>query len=588
MFNASLNRLLAAGIVCSLLFQSCQSGLRAIAEEEPVLKQECLTPADHVQDAGEALYAGALALVGSRADARVSGVSSSELVSAAVPASPQFFAGPFTASSGECVLLRLQQGQWQAVLQDGAGTMMHRRTLPVVSSGDIRASLASWQGEDAWSSRSRIHVLAAPTPPYSPCVYVGQLGLLGGAPTQQAQAPAGEWLSGLPMILDSNDESDGTFHIPEGYRFKGCRLKEGAVVQRASLTINYIAAENEEEYCKLASSQSARAVAAGLGVHVGQVVTLGKVEGSVGHSAFMRSEDYNLRCTKHAGLVWYGSTKKNKMCRPRSMINVQVEILVEQVEEISFDNSHSSSFSSSTAQEREDTKPPAQDPSPPHQASSFATSQITPPFHPFGAKAWARYFGEVGAEPSLPSDIDRILSARCSFWPEKEVRETHLLVLIPSKVDGKPFSLNLLRGPIQSPRGGGHSTVYRDYDLDVRVQLGAQSPGRSYWVLMTRDVLEGSRNKTYADQQAMVADHARRTGLPYELPGALEAATAILLHYVRSGERLYSDSPWIYTRCRELVNNERPAVVGGFSSGGLRVGCDVDSYDDGVAVLRKF
>jgi hypothetical protein len=180
MFIASLSRLLTAVIVCGLLFQSCQSGMRAIVEEEPVLKEESLKPADHVQDAGEALSSGALVLAPARADARVSGVSLTELVTAVVPASPRVFMGPFTASSGEHVLLRQQQGQWQALLQGGTGAAMHRRTLPVVSSGDIGTLLSSLQGQDAWSSRSRIHVLPVPHMSPTPCVYVGKLGLLGG------------------------------------------------------------------------------------------------------------------------------------------------------------------------------------------------------------------------------------------------------------------------------------------------------------------------------------------------------------------------------------------------------------------------
>ena len=109
---------------------------------------------------------------------------------------------------------------------------------------------------------------------------------------------------------------------------------------------------------------------------------------------------------------------------------------------------------------------------------------------------------------------------------------------------------------------------------------------------MTRDVLAGSRYEAYASQQALVAHHAIRTGLPYELPGALEAATTILSHYVRSGERLYSDSPWTYTRCQEFVADEGddkcPVLVGGFSFGGIDVDYffgDVSSY--GVAGLRK-
>ena len=85
---------------------------------------------------------------------------------------------------------------------------------------------------------------------------------------------------------------------------------------------------------------------------------------------------------------------------------------------------------------------------------------------------------------------------------------------------------------------------------------------------MTRDVLPGSRWKSYEEQCALVSDHANCTGLSYEVPGALEAAVVMLLHHVRSGERLYSDNPYTYTRCREKAINGNPVVVGGFSSGG--------------------
>jgi hypothetical protein len=210
----------------------------------------------------------------------------------------------------------------------------------------------------------------------------------------------------------------------------------------------------------------------------------------------------------------------------------------------------------------------------------------------FGAQAWRRYFGEVGEAPSLPSNIGDILNSPCPFWPEKKVRDTHLLVLIPTTVNGEPFSLNLLGKLISSPQGGGYSTQYCFYDSYIQEPLGAQSPARSYWVLITRDVLEGSRNKDYASQKDLVAGHAKRTGLSYELPGVLEAATAILSHYVRSRERLYTDAPWTYTRCRESVTVllvfSLSVYVGGFSSGGLSISSLDTASSSGVAGLQKF
>jgi hypothetical protein len=213
-----------------------------------------------------------------------------------------------------------------------------------------------------------------------------------------------------------------------------------------------------------------------------------------------------------------------------------------------------------------------------------------------GEMEWKHYFGEVEPAPDLPGDMDDILDSTCPFWPEKQVKDTHLLVLMPATVDGKPFTLNLLRELIESPKrhSGGHGTKYGYYSDATKAQIGNNSPDRSYWLLMTRDVLPGSRDKSYRDQKKLIAGHAKRTGLPYELPKALEAAAAILTHHVRDGERLYSDDPWTYTRCQELIvdpgeGKKYPAVVGGFGSSDLAVSyfyCD--GRDGGVAGFRKF
>jgi hypothetical protein len=223
------------------------------------------------------------------------------------------------------------------------------------------------------------------------------------------------------------------------------------------------------------------------------------------------------------------------------------------------------------------------------QLSSFFT-----PAEPFGASAWQQYYGEVGSAPDLPSDIDDILDRACPFWSGRKIRDTHLLVLIPATVDGVPFTLNLLKELVENPKSGGHRGQYNYYDRLVQAQLGAASPAASYWLLMTRDVLPKSRSKTYADQKKLVADHARRTGMPYELPKALEAATAILTHHVGNGERLYSDSPWTVASCQESISyrsGEYPAVVGGFASSGLDVydvGISPDNDSRGVAGCWKF
>jgi hypothetical protein len=205
-----------------------------------------------------------------------------------------------------------------------------------------------------------------------------------------------------------------------------------------------------------------------------------------------------------------------------------------------------------------------------------------------GPKEWEQYFGEVGSAPPLPTNVDEILNGSCPFWKGKLVKDTHLLVLVPATVDGIPFTLDLLGELIKSPKRGGSKTKYYCYSSAVQEELGAQSPGSSYWVLITRDVLPGSRSKTYDAQEALVAAHAGRLNLPYEMPDALSAATAILLHHARTGERLHTNDPWTYTRCQERVLSKYPVVVGGFSSGGLGVNYFNVNYSGfGVSCLRK-
>jgi hypothetical protein len=183
-----------------------------------------------------------------------------------------------------------------------------------------------------------------------------------------------------------------------------------------------------------------------------------------------------------------------------------------------------------------------------------------------------------------------ILDGPCPFWASKKVKDTHLLVLIPATVGGVPFTLTQLGELIKRPKNGGHSTKYSYDDERIEAQIGAQSPPRPYWLLMTRDVLPGSRRAGYARQKKLVAGYASRKSVPYELPSVLEAATAILIHHAREGERLFGDAPWTYTRCQEVVDGHNPAIVGGFGSSGLVVsysgGCGYGS--SGVACCRKF
>ncbi|MDJ0652408.1 MAG: hypothetical protein QNJ27_05330 [Simkaniaceae bacterium] len=102
---------------------------------------------------------------------------------------------------------------------------------------------------------------------------------------------------------------------------------------------------------------------------------------------------------------------------------------------------------------------------------------------------------------------------------------------------------------------------------------------------MTRDIIPGTQGKIYRDQKSIIQKHAQQSGIPYELPTALEAATAILLEHVKTRKKLYDNH---YTLCQETVtNNQRPTAIGSFSAGGLDISYSGGYHDnkDGVGCV---
>lgn len=113
-------------------------------------------------------------------------------------------------------------------------------------------------------------------------------------------------------------------------------------------------------------------------------------------------------------------------------------------------------------------------------------------------------------------------------------------------------------------------------------------------MLMTQDVVPGTRSKSYTEQKKLIEENLKKTPLLIggEVPTLLEATTSILMEYVRKGKRLYSDIPGTATRCQEVIH-EFQGVVGGFSSDGLNLHfntkCGVnDNYVVRLACCRKF
>ena len=205
----------------------------------------------------------------------------------------------------------------------------------------------------------------------------------------------------------------------------------------------------------------------------------------------------------------------------------------------------------------------------------------------FGEAQWTRYFGDIGDEPSLPANIDKIVNGPCPIWPGRKVRETHLLTLIPSHIHGKPLTLEHLEEIVKSPKGGGHASEYYYFkSWAPGINQKAQVP-KNYWVLMTKDIIPGSRINNYSAQCKLLNRY-----IGYEPPRVYEAAISIFMEHARNGQKLYSDNPWTYTFCQETpADSKRHVIVGGFGDCGLRVFYDSFDFvgdDYALGAVRKF
>lgn len=210
----------------------------------------------------------------------------------------------------------------------------------------------------------------------------------------------------------------------------------------------------------------------------------------------------------------------------------------------------------------------------------------------FAENDWNELCGRVAPAPPLPENIEEIWEGPCHIFPDKKVKDTHVLVYLPTTVDDKPLTLKTIgeiakRFFLKSDKG------YR-YILDkIEKQMGNQPVTAAGWILMTKTVIDGSRNASYAIQQTMITELAKKAKVAYNVPSALEATICILTHYMRTGTRLFSNNPFTYTRCQESIDGYK-LVVGGFSPVGLDVDDDDFDFEDvvagdvGVAALRKF
>jgi hypothetical protein len=209
-----------------------------------------------------------------------------------------------------------------------------------------------------------------------------------------------------------------------------------------------------------------------------------------------------------------------------------------------------------------------------------------------GAAQWKEAFGvEVGAVPPIPNSITKeLLISDCPIEPGKKIKETHILVLIPESVDGKPYSALKLDELCSTTKGSGDKLIDDGIDSWKGQSWASTEQAASEWVLIPKrdpDSAKVSPDKHFRSKDIAAQDKVHEKYYKeYPEVKTLEVMTMALLYDLTHKKRLLPD--WL--RCEEPNASGGRVCVGFFDARGLQV---LDGFGDsgsgriGRALARK-
>ncbi|MBF5059858.1 F-box-like domain-containing protein [Candidatus Neptunochlamydia vexilliferae] len=206
----------------------------------------------------------------------------------------------------------------------------------------------------------------------------------------------------------------------------------------------------------------------------------------------------------------------------------------------------------------------------------------------FGKKDWEEHFGTIGDEPPVPSNTWKLLHGRCPFGLGKRIKDSHLLALIPKTIDGEKFSLNSLIQFINGDYNKYRCKISeRASNKCITEELGNRGILNSRWILITHSLLQGSKGMGPPQRDALIKKHT-----PYHVPPVLDAITAAVCHYLKTGKVFLKEHA--YMRCYETTYGNWSGPRGPISVGSFncRFGFHIHSfyYDtvgSGVGLFRN-
>jgi hypothetical protein len=164
-----------------------------------------------------------------------------------------------------------------------------------------------------------------------------------------------------------------------------------------------------------------------------------------------------------------------------------------------------------------------------------------------GATAWGKIGINVGSPPGIPEKLFQTLDTECPIVPGQKVRDTHLLLLSPSRISPADVYLASLRAGIL-----GESPIHWD-----RFEgFWHHGPARvSEWLLISRS---GLRDVPVSNpQEESILMQRNYPGYRHAQLGELQAA--IVLHYAQNAEVIYKS---LWGACGDKSSNGRRLICG--------------------------
>lgn len=177
----------------------------------------------------------------------------------------------------------------------------------------------------------------------------------------------------------------------------------------------------------------------------------------------------------------------------------------------------------------------------------------------FGAEQWKVYLGIEVAGRDIPLSAQAVLESPCPYTPNKLIKETHMLCLVP-----EGLTLDKLRECMNNPP--------HPYSAELLV------PETTYWILITKMPIPHTERKLFEQQCELIAKEG------YSPPKALEVAIAILAAKLSGNVALFAQHNH-YTKCREEVDG-RPLVVSFDAFVGFNVARDI-YLQNGLAGVKR-